>query len=199
MQLLEENEKQKESLLVERAELLNQIDEMKEKAKQLETEKAIEITQRERSASVAEVTEIREAYQKVVMDKEIIANENYHLKEELKRLTRQFGGGELTSLTHKRTVSNSSTHLEDDVGYGSKNTLEHNKPNHSLNIFDNSRTSPESFRSLEVTSTPRSDNTVIVIKLRNLLEEATKQNRTLRTRLDKAISRHRLTEDSLRV
>lgn len=200
MQLLDDNEKQKKSWMLENEQLRKQLDEAREKAEQFEAEKAIEITERERSTSIAEITEIRNAYHKVVMDKEIIENENYHLKEELKRLTRQLGGGEAASFTHKRTASNTSSHLEEDIGYGSaKNTLEHRTNNHSLSIFDNSRTSPESFRSLEVTSTPRNDNTAIVIKLRNLLEEATKQNRTLRARLDKAISQHKPTEDSLRV
>ncbi|XP_023292615.2 unconventional myosin-Va isoform X1 [Lucilia cuprina] len=206
MQLLEENantldkwNKQKEVWTSENSELRKQIDEMLERAKQSENKETSAITQRERLISEVESNEIHDAYRKALMDKEIIENENYHLKEELKRLSRQLGGGEYASLTHHRSISNGSSHNEDDVGYASaKNTLEH-KGNYSLSTFDNSRTSPEPFRSLEVTSTPRSDNTVIVIKLRNLLEEATKHNRTLRTRLDKAISQHRPTEDSLRV
>lgn len=204
MQLLEENannlekwNKQKLIWTTENDELRKQIDEMLERAKH--NEKPSAITQRERLISEVEVDEIHDAYQRAVMDKEIIENENYHLKEELKRLTRQLGGGEFTSLTHKRSISNASSHYEDDAGYGSnKNTLE-SKPTYSLGPCENSRTSPEPFRSLEVTSTPRSDNTAIVIKLRNLLEEATRHNRTLRARLDKAISQHRPTEDSLRV
>ena len=207
MQLLEENannlekwNKQKLIWTTENDELRKQMDEMLERAKQNENEKTNDITtQRERLISEVEVNEIHDAYQRAVMDKEMLENENYHLKEELKRMTRQLGGGEFASLTHKRSISNASSHYEDDVGYGSnKNTLE-SKPNYSLGTCENSRVSPEPFRSLEVTSTPRSDNTAIVIKLRNLLEEATKHNRTLRTRLDKAISQHRPTEDSLRV
>lgn len=206
MQLLEENannqekwNKQKEVWTGENEELRKQIDEMLERAKETESEEKSAIKQRERLISEAETNEIHDAYQKALMDKEILENENYHLKEELKRIARHLGGGEFASLTHQRSISNTSSHYEDDVGYGSaKNTLDH-KGNYSLNTFDNSRTSPEPFRSLDVTSTPKNDNTVIVIKLRNLLEEATKQNRTLRTRLDKAISQNRPTEDSLRV
>ncbi|KAM7342647.1 dilute class unconventional myosin isoform 2-T2 [Cochliomyia hominivorax] len=207
MLLLEENannqekwNKQKVVWTNENDDLRKQINEMLDRAKQAESEEKKSISQqRERLISEAESNEIHDAYQKALMDKEILENENYHLKEELKRIARHLGGGEFASLTHQRSISNASSHYEDDVGYGSaKNTLDH-KGNYFMNTFENSRTSPEPFRSLEVTSTPRNDNTVIVIKLRNLLEETTKQNRTLRTRLDKAISQHRPTEDSLRV
>lgn len=204
MQLLEENannqekwSKQKLIWTAENEELRKQLDDMLERAKH--TEATNSITQRERLISEKDTNEIHDAYQKALMDKEIIENENYHLKEELKRISRQLGGGEFASLTHQRSISNASSHYEDDIGYSSaKNTLEH-KPNYSIGTFDQSHVSPETFRSLEVTSTPKSDNTLIVIKLRNLLEEATKHNRALRSKLDKAISQHRPTEDSLRV
>jgi len=57
------------------------------------------------------------------MDKEVIENENYTLKEELSRLT----AGNFS--LHGRKASNASSQNEDDVGYASaKNTLDINRP-----------------------------------------------------------------------
>lgn len=204
MQLLEENArnqeewgKQKLIWTSENEELRKQLDEMLEKLKLMDTS-----SQREGVITDIDNNEIHEAYRKVVTEKEILENENYQLKLDLNVLQKQSGviADYLPSAHHVRSISNASSHTEDDTGYSSnKNTLDQ-KTNHSLTINDSSRTSPESFRrNLELTSTPKSENTVILIKLRNLLEEEKKYNKALKSQLDKAIGLHRPTEDSLRV
>lgn len=195
----EEWAKQKLVWSAENEELRKQVDDMLERSKQMESTNAM---QRERLITDIDNNEVHEAYQKVLKDKEILENENYHLKLELKSLQKQPGSGPeyLSGSHHVRSISNASSHNEDDGGYGSaRNTLDL-KTNHSLIVNDNSRTSPESFRrNLELTSTPKSDNTVIILKLRDLLEEEKKYNKSIKSQLDKAISLHRPTEDSLRV
>uniref|UniRef100_A0A1I8QA92 Myosin motor domain-containing protein n=1 Tax=Stomoxys calcitrans TaxID=35570 RepID=A0A1I8QA92_STOCA len=204
MLLLEENarnqeewSKQKQIWSSENEELRKQLDEMLEKSKQMDPS-----TPRDRLTMNTDQGEIQEAYRKLLTEKEILENENYQLKLDLKQIQKQPGiNGDYVSTTlHVRSISNASSHAEDDAGYSSTKHMLDQLTNHSLSINDNSRTSPESFRrNLELTSTPKSESTVILIKLRNLLEEEKKCNKSLKNQLDKVIGFHRPTEDSLRV
>lgn len=200
MQLLQESAqaqeewaKHKTMWCAQNTELRQQLDEMIENAKRT----AANTSERtELLISEVDNNEIHEAYQKALKDKEIIENENYHLKEELHRLSRKYGG-EFSSLLsqHRRSFSNASSH-EEDIGYSSaKNTLEHK----SLTNMENNQISPEAFRNVDMTSTPKNDNTTVMLKLKHLFDVEKKRNKTLQEHLEKAISRHRPTEDSLRV
>ncbi|XP_075169246.1 dilute class unconventional myosin isoform X2 [Haematobia irritans] len=201
MQLLEENarhqeewSKQKQIWISENEELRKQLDEMLEKSKQVDYE-----AQRD---GLTMNVESSEAYRKILKEKEILENENYQLKLDLKQLQKQPGltVDYIPTSHHVRSISNASSHVEDDAGYSSTKNMLDQLANHSLNNNDQSRMSPESFRgNLELTSTPKSENTIILIKLRNLLEEEKKYNKSLKNQLDKVVGFHRPTEDSLRV
>ncbi|XP_005184334.1 unconventional myosin-Va isoform X3 [Musca domestica] len=205
MQLVEENArnqeewtKQKLILSTENEDLRKQLEETTERLKLADSG-----YQRDRVITDIDNNEIHEVYRKVLKEKEILENENYHLKLDLQLLQKQSGivGDYIPPVSHHvRSISNASSHTEDDTGYGSTKYLLDQKNNHSLNVNDVSRTSPEAFRrNMDMTSTPKSENTVILIKLRNLLEEEKKYNKAIKSQLDKAIGLHRPTEDSLRV
>lgn len=90
-----------------------------------ETEqKTVEQAHRSNLISGAERNEIHQAYQKLVMEKDQLEQENYLLNEEVHRLLKCVPTA--PRVQHSRSVSNvSSVNLDDDFGYASaKNTLE---------------------------------------------------------------------------
>ncbi|XP_067632478.1 unconventional myosin-Va isoform X2 [Eurosta solidaginis] len=199
MQLLEEKDRteeewkrQKQIWHVENIELRKQIDQMIEMAKNAE---ANEDLRKERSFSEVETNEINEAYQRAIKEKEIIENENYMLKEELSRYHKPNDSRDIQR--HSRSVSNASSQNEEDVGYVSaKNTLELKRHQGGENT---NQISPETFTSIETTSTPKSGQTSLILKLRSILEEEKKKNKLLNEQLDRLMKRHKHTEDSIRV
>lgn len=50
----------------------------------------------------------------------------------------------------------------------------------------------------ETTSTPKSGQTSLILKLRSILEEEKKKNKLLNEQLDRLMKRNRQTEDSIR-
>ncbi|XP_014092302.2 unconventional myosin-Va isoform X1 [Bactrocera oleae] len=199
MQLLEEKDhsqedwvQQKQVWRMENIELRKQIDQMIEMAKNAEMNTNSRI---ERTFSEVETYEINEAYQRAIKEKEIIENENYMLKEELSR--HQKPNGTRDNNQHSRSVSNASSQNEDDVGYVSaKNTLELRRHQGGENV---NQISPETFITIETTSTPKSGQTSLILKLRSILEEEKKKNKQLNEQLERLMKRNNKTEDSIRV
>ncbi|XP_055916560.1 unconventional myosin-Va isoform X1 [Eupeodes corollae] len=202
MQLLEEKDhereewsKQKQTWRIENEELRKQVDEMIELAKKEEKGSL----HRSRILSEVDVNEVHEAYQRAKKDKDFLEGENYMLKEEISRL--QKGNGNATEYSnHTRSLSNASSQNEEDFGYASaKNTLEPKRMNQALTFDSNNQSSMESFAKIEVTSTPKSEQTSLILKLRGILEEEKKKNKILVDQMEKLMNKNKSTEDSLRV
>lgn len=101
--------------------------ELRQHVERLTTEaeqKTVERSHRSNLISEAEQNEIHQAYQKLVMEKDQLEQENYLLNEEVHRLLKCVPT--MPRVQHSRSVSNvSSVNLDDDFGYASaKNTLE---------------------------------------------------------------------------
>lgn len=199
MQLLEEKDnekgewsKQKQTWRIENEELRKQVDEMIELAKKEEKDS------RSQMLSEVDINEVHEAYQQAKKDKDLLEGENYILKEEISRL--QKGNENRTEyLNHTRSLSNTSSQNEEDFGYASaKNTLDP-KRSHHFTFENNNQTSIESFAKIEITSTPKSEQTSLILKLRGILEEEKKKNKMLVDQVEKLINRNKCNEDSLRV
>uniref|UniRef100_A0A1A9X3S5 Myosin motor domain-containing protein n=1 Tax=Glossina brevipalpis TaxID=37001 RepID=A0A1A9X3S5_9MUSC len=191
----EEWENQKQLWSVENEDMRRQLEEMIEIANRNET---INNNQQPRSMTDVNDIDIHEAYKKLIKEKEIIENENYLLKEELNKFYNQSIKSNYNDVisNHMRSSSNASSQNDEDVGYSSaRNTLE---PKRLLPELTNSSI-PDSAPNTEEVSTSKADHTLTILKLRDLLEEEKKKYTCLKDQLDKAISRHRPTEDSLRV
>uniref|UniRef100_A0A1A9USQ1 Myosin motor domain-containing protein n=1 Tax=Glossina austeni TaxID=7395 RepID=A0A1A9USQ1_GLOAU len=190
----EEWQRQKQLWGEESDGLRRQLEEMIERANRNETSS---INQQARSLSEVDDVDILDAYKKIIKEKEIIENENYLLKEELNKFYNQSAKSDYNDVitNHMRSSSNASSQNDEDIGYSSaRNTLEPKRQTELANL-----PTQESLQYAEDVSTGKTDHTLIILKLRNLLEEEKKKYTCLKDQLDKAISRHRPTEDSLRV
>ncbi|XP_062553592.1 unconventional myosin-Va isoform X2 [Armigeres subalbatus] len=121
MILLEEKQKEEEDRIKERAAMEQDLTKMREQVNEINDVTKLE---RDRLLSQADSKEIHVAYQRMVVDKHQLENENSNLRNEVRRLQHIISNSHELK-THSRSVSNASSTNEEDYGYNSgKNTLE---------------------------------------------------------------------------
>ncbi|XP_055621757.1 unconventional myosin-Va isoform X2 [Toxorhynchites rutilus septentrionalis] len=186
MILLEEKQKEEEDRLKERTLMEQDLAKMRVQVNEINDVSKLE---RDRLLSQADSKEIHAAYQRMVKEKDQLENENNALKHELRRLQNVVSNSHELK-THSRSVSNASSVNEEDYGYNSgKNTLE-------------IRRSPQSHEDHSTPNTndsPEKDQTMLILKMRNLFEEEKAKSEQLR----REVARFRKsssfsTEDSIR-
>ncbi|CRL02752.1 CLUMA_CG015744, isoform B [Clunio marinus] len=175
MAIIEEKTKDDEEWLIEKNQWQIERQEMKKQLNEM-----IETSKNEKNASLSEVetNEINQAYQKLVKQKVSLDHENAQLKKEIKRLQMIISSPqEIDQLKHPIIIG------DEDFGYSSsRNTLEKN--------HKSSNASSSQFSEEHVTSTSNSspiqnqDTTVLMLRLRKLLEEEKMKGDSLRNEVE---------------
>lgn len=209
-----------DELTVEKEQLHEEIDTLKENVKQME----ITSLQRSRVIHDTDNGEIHQAYLRLAKEKELLEKENKLLNDEVNRLI-ILNPSNSNINTHSRSASNvSSINNDDDFGYSSaKNTLElkreRDKDNNNMLSIPVTPIPPtskgknkahndtemelfDSFNKSSDTSTPKKKDVLATIKLRKILDDEIVKRKSLETKLKqtqgKLTNLNVSTEDSLK-
>lgn len=211
--LLDEKNKEEEEFLTEKSHWQIEKQELKQQIQEM-----LEISKNDKKIRLSEVetNEMNLAYHKAVKDKDTLENENVLLRQEMKRLQLIISNPNDLESNRNSILFLSAT--DEDFGYSSsRNTLE--KPlkksgassqlsnEGDLNSKNTSGHFNFNFSAERATSTPNNspihqDSTVVMLRLRKLLEEEKNRGESLRREVMRLKNKNSLsfnTEDSLKV
>ncbi|KAG5676919.1 hypothetical protein PVAND_006716 [Polypedilum vanderplanki] len=227
MTLLDEKTKDEENWLIERNQFIIEKEELKQ---QLSETLALNKNDENEKLREAEINEINQAYHKAIKNKESLESENVLLKQEIKRLQmiisnsndienlRTFGNEEDHGYSSQKNTLEKTKHHDSSVSEGEFFSL----PNSNQSSILHNSTTPSIFeRKLknffrfstnrnsedQTTSTPNNspihnqDATVLMLRLRKLLEEEKSKGDSLRNEIDriKRKSNTSISEDSIKL
>ncbi|KAL7048410.1 hypothetical protein ACKWTF_003346 [Chironomus riparius] len=194
MSVLDEKVKDEEAWMIEKNQWQVEKLELKHKISEM-----LEIAENDKNAKLkeAEANEINHAYHKVIKDKESLENENLLLRQEVKRLQMI-----ISSPNEFDQIRSSMYGHEEDFGYSShKNTLEKTRKNGSVLNASSQLSEDQATSTPNNSPTNQNDTTVLMLRLRKLLEDEKSKGDSLRNELEwmKRKSNSNVTEDSIKI